>query len=87
MKKKFLTRINVLLGALVTVLVGCHTQKVKQQRQEVVCMYGVPQEVYEEQLRQDSLRRLEEGQSEHRVMLKYGVPRIMKEQAAEPTED
>ena len=102
MKKKFLTKANVLLGAMSLILAGCHTQKKvaesstaetpEPQEQEtvegkVVCLYGVPPRVYEEQRAQEEQKLQEQEKQQQdtlsvdttaseqpRPMLKYGVP-------------
>jgi len=109
MRKTFLIRANVLLGTLSLLLAGCHTTKKAAASQSeapakqdevgvandrIVCMYGVPPQVYEqqrakeeeemrrqEQLRQDSLKNDSTATTRHdRVMLKYGVPYPRPEQ-------
>lgn len=102
MKKTFLIRANMLLGALSLLLAGCHTTKkaaaksapeapeqqaVGVAEDRVICMYGIPAAVYEEQRKEeeermreqerqraDSLRADSVGSRPDRVMLKYGVP-------------
>lgn len=101
MKKKLLTKVNVLLGAMSLILAGCHTQKKaaantvensEPQQQEtdggrMVCLYGVPPRVYEEQRDQEEQKLQEQQQQAQdttavdttkngpvRPMLKYGVP-------------
>ena len=90
MRKRFLTRLNILLGAVSMTLAGCHSQKAVTNPQpaepaqptpavepgEVICLYGVPREVYERQQmeRRDSVPP-EQLDSVPEVMLKYGVPR------------
>lgn len=95
MKKQFLIRANVILGTLSLLLAGCHTQKkvvapaepespeAAVRHGEVICMYGVPAQVYEKQRRaeetamkqqQDSLQADSSQTEVPRVMLKYGVP-------------
>lgn len=111
MKKHFLLRANVLLGTLSLLLAGCHTTKKAAEASapesadepkpqavkdaQVICMYGVPPQIYEqqrqkeeeearqmEQQRRDSLSNDSVGYNPERVMLKYGVPypRPTKEQ-------
>ena len=97
MRKKFLRRVNVLLGIVSLSLAGCHTQKNAAQTQpaepeaspaqavgggEVICMYGIPAEVYEEQrAKEEAQRRRDSLQNDttaqeapERIMMKYGVP-------------
>lgn len=103
MKKNFLIRANVLLGALSLLLAGCHSTKKAAEKSaleaadepqqaaapsdRVVCMYGVPPQVYEQQRakEEEEMRRLEQQRQDSlqsdtlsgqpgRVMLKYGVP-------------
>ena len=102
MKKKLLTKANVLLGAVSLILAGCHAQKKatessavetpEPQEQgtvegKVVCLYGVPPRIYEEQRAQEELKLQEQEKQQQdtlsvdttaseppRPMLKYGVP-------------
>lgn len=74
MKKRFLLRMNVVLGALSMLFAGCHSQKnvtktetdspnqpkVEQTEPEVVEMYAVPNAEFE------------------RPVMKYGVPNMMR---------
>mgnify|MGYP003290354640 CR=1 FL=1 len=70
MKRKTLIFINVLLGALVTFFVGCKTHRVNKalpepedseieqvepEPERMVCLYGIPPEVYKRLHEQDSL--------------------------------
>ncbi len=63
MRKSILTRINLLLGALIILLTGCKTQKnvnntngetdspapsINRPEDRPVCLYGIPPEVYKE---------------------------------------
>ena len=109
MKKHFFIRANVLLGTLSLLLAGCHSTKkaaapsqpeapanndqVGVMDDRVICMYGVPASVYEqqraeeeqrmkerEQQRRDSLRADSVSSRPERVMLKYGVPYPRTEQ-------
>ena len=89
MRKTFLIRANVLLSTLILLLAGCHTTKKAAASQSetpakqdeatvpsdrVVCMYGVPAQVYEQQ-RQDSLKKDSASTARpDRIMLKYGIP-------------
>lgn len=71
MKKKFLIRLNVLLAALVSFLLGCKTQQVKQSDvvadadttsveepapERMICLYGIPPEVYQRLHAEDSTK-------------------------------
>ena len=81
MKRKTLIFINVLLGALVTFLIGCKTHRVNKvedvvddpsateqvepEPERMICLYGIPPEVYkrlheQDSLRQDSLRQAQD---------------------------
>ncbi len=72
MKRKTLIFINVLLGALVTFFVGCKTHRVNKVKdvvdpsameqvepepERMICLYGIPSEVYKRLHEQDSLRQ------------------------------
>lgn len=79
MKRKTLIFINVLLGALVTFFVGCKTHRVNQvedvddssateqvepEPERMICLYGIPPEVYkrlheQDSLQEDSLRQVQ----------------------------
>ena len=83
MKKRFLTYVNILLGAMTLGLIGCHSSKQALVKYgvppepekygppaEMIAMYGVPVVTQEEQPR-DTVAPIEELD---RPMLKYGVP-------------
>ena len=72
MKRKTLIFINVLLGTLVTFFVGCKTHRVNKvedvvdpsateqvepEPERMICLYGIPPEVYRRLHEQDSLRQ------------------------------
>lgn len=91
MKRKLLTRINLLLGSISLTLAGCSTQKnAPAQRAEIKAMYGVMIEEYRpvetpDSLRNDSVRpiptdsqQLDMPRRDPQIMVKYGV-RIPRE--------
>lgn len=70
MKTKFLIKLNVLLAALVSFLLGCKTQQVNQSDvvadadttsveeptpERMICLYGIPPEVYQRLHAEDSI--------------------------------
>lgn len=72
MKRKTLIFVNILLGALVTFFVGCKTHRVNKSQpqpeaeskerfepeaERMICLYGIPPEVYKRLHEQDSLRQ------------------------------
>ena len=70
MKTKFLIKLNLLLAALITLLMGCKSQQVNKSDNDVVaddqpsvvepepermiCLYGIPPEVYQRLHPEDS---------------------------------
>lgn len=80
MHRKALIFVNVLLGALVSFFVGCKTHKVNKsepqpeasnqekfepQAEQMICLYGIPPEVYKrlqerDSIYQDSLRQAQD---------------------------
>ena len=85
MKKKFITYINLCLGALSLLLAGCSIKK--NLEHQPALLYGVPVEYYE-QLRQqemdstktlpaDTIKEQPADSSNMRapgIMVKYGIP-------------
>lgn len=67
MKQKLLLAISTLLGSIIAfILPSCHTQKnatqsdnrpvaTLEQNKGIMCLYGVPPEVYRQQQQQDSI--------------------------------
>lgn len=49
MRKKFLIRINLLLGAISLALAGCHATKKTVQDDRIRLMYGVPVEMVQQE--------------------------------------
>lgn len=70
MKTKFIIKLNLLLAALITLLMGCKSQQVNKSDNDVVadddiveaqpapermiCLYGIPPEVYQRLHPEDS---------------------------------
>lgn len=89
MNKKVRQIANVLLGATSLMLVGCHVKKAVEP--QVMPLYGVPMEYYEDlekvEQKADSTNKANEQQAEVEaapdttampapgIMVKYGVPR------------
>lgn len=88
MNKKVRQIANVLLGATSLMLVGCHVKKAAEP--QVMPLYGVPMEYYEDlervEQKTDSINKANEQQELEAVpdttampapgiMVKYGVPR------------
>lgn len=84
MKRKFLTRINWLLGSLSLLLASCHTQKQVPANDKVMVLYGVSYEDYcpvdidslstdrqPIEVQQDSSRL--QPRQEPQIRVKYGV--------------
>lgn len=87
MKKRFLKRCNLMLGALSMLLAGCHSPKhavkpnmndpeppvTQQNDNDVIELYGVPNADYEE----IPVAKYGVPNAEYEIpMLKYGVPNI-----------
>lgn len=89
MKRKFLTRINVILGTLSLALAGCHTQKNATASDGVMALYGITVEEYRPvedtpaKTTADSVKPLptdsgsikDMPRQEPQIMAKYGVMR------------
>lgn len=69
MKTKFLIKLNILLAAIITLLIGCKTQQVNPSDdvvaddqpvvaepapERMICLYGIPPEVYRRLHAEDS---------------------------------
>ena len=70
MKTKFLIKLNLLLAALITLLMGCKSQQVNKsdngvvaedqpsvvepEHERMICLYGIPPEVYQRLHPEDS---------------------------------
>ncbi len=86
MKKQFLNRVNIILGALSLMLAGCHTtKKVAQDTPprpmlkygvptEVVAMYGVNIEADTLAAPADTVAKPQKRPIDHEILVKYGVP-------------
>ncbi len=91
MKRKFLTRINWLLGSLSLLLAGCHTQKQVPANDKIMVLYGVSYEDYRpvesdslstgrlhRAVQQDSSRL--QPRQEPQIRVKYGVRMPIEEE-------